>query len=1490
MNIIKYFKLLNNSDLQFVQYYYDNLIINIKQLITTNITETNEVEILLLLIPFIKNIQLLNNIQNLDDICTIQKNNEYIYSNWQYDHCYYNDKIINYSNLREQIKTNYKLLILTLENINHRLFVNWDNIYPLGVSDINNYKNSLIYKETINSVHNGTFSLHNYSDDIIRYSHIYVGTIYNILYNYFYKSDKIYNILIKNNIKTANVCSIFKIYLDDYIKLSFNDLNHWNLLNNQQQIYFLNTLNNKNQDTLYLIKFVFYGLVYSGTFSSYHEKISNNLVKQFDNDIYFLNNKTYKKTNDSFIKVINNDVVEFEQNQIKLNEFNHENLVNFKNLVSNIKNFQTTNNYIGIYGLDWISQLKFFHKYLNNRVMFITGGTGVGKSTQLPKLIIYGLKSFDYILNGKTVCTEPRRRPVKDNATIIAQQMGIHIPNNSFNSIIQYSHGLDNKHINYKNSNNLLLRIVTDGILLNELINNPTLNSNNTNIYDNIIIDESHEHNVNMDLIFSILRNSLFVNTSLKLFIISATMDYDEPLFRRYYRVINDNHKYPVCKLLNEYNLDRFDMDRRLHISKPNQDTTYKIKEYYLDLNINIKDEKIKNSKIVDIIKSLNTFKDVLIFKAGYSEISECVSLINNTFSDILAIPYVGILSTDMLNFISSLHKINKQHIKFDKSNNIMNIEKISDFYVGSSCYNHFVIVSTNIAETSITIDTLTHVIDDGIQKINVYDYKLNSYILKKTYISESNRLQRKGRVGRVNDGSVYYLYPKDFLINNKPIYKICIENILPNIFNLLTSSGKQNNFIYQNHISTNKLKDTTNNYLEHIYNFIDLSNKFDYNTLNDINGNFYIIHPNELNIDRNILGMINKQSNSINFSEYFNLYKNYKLIKFDDIVLKTTLGVLINNLAMKLFINNQNIQFTFMILYSIQFNCLHIIIKLIILLDNINNNSISITYEDINQNNKSDLLFLLNKYLNFNLSNTNNELNILQSSNIIYNQCIELLTSVKNNNFLISNCLKLINNNNNNELFKEINNLKKYDIISVILLIGFNNNIAKKIYNTNYFININNYTNIKEIYNIKNKNITVTNINNLNTILYFQNIITDTNLSIYNLSKTNSLNTKSIYCLNNIKIIHSFNFELIKYLNSYLSITSYSNIYNHNLKNTLKSIDNIIEQFKYNIQLGGSNDNIEYPLYNKFYKLDLKKIKTLKNNVNNKIIISDNKPFKNYNLYKFTYNNLYKYFIIDDKWNDNKELNLLTDYFTEKQRINCNFVNNISPLNYFVNNYENIVKNVDLSNFEQFNNYIVSKTKFCNNFRISVALTILNYFKPKKWLDISAGWGDRLIAAILYNVDEYFSVDPNTLLFNQYDNIIKTLSKKKYYNKFILHNTGFESVDIPHNNYDFVFSSPPFFDTEIYSKDKEDSLINYPNIEDWYKKFLIFSIQKALDHLCVNGILILYISLPKNYITYLIKDVNKMNTQFLKNFYYIDSTNTNMKIRNFYVWKKLNK
>jgi 16S rRNA G966 N2-methylase RsmD len=286
-----------------------------------------------------------------------------------------------------------------------------------------------------------------------------------------------------------------------------------------------------------------------------------------------------------------------------------------------------------------------------------------------------------------------------------------------------------------------------------------------------------------------------------------------------------------------------------------------------------------------------------------------------------------------------------------------------------------------------------------------------------------------------------------------------------------------------------------------------------------------------------------------------------------------------------------------------------------------------------------------------------------------------------------------------------------------------------------------------------------------------------------------------------------------------------------------------------------------KYPLYKYSYTVKKSRFDELINNF--QFVIEDNK--------------------IEENWKKNEELNNTTDFFTEECRIQCKFAKHNSPEEYWHKNKSYLLKKTH--NIAQLRDLIYKKSRMCNNFRISVALTILKIFNATKWLDISAGWGDRLIAAIGSNVERYVSADPNTCLFEGYDNIKNTLSPSKKDN-YIIYNDGFENIDLKGETFDLVFSSPPFFDLEIYSHEKTDSLVKYDNVNNWYNRFLIPSLDKALTHLEKNGHMVLYIDegIKTDYIDEMKIYLNNKMTKKETIYYYYPNR---MIMRSLYVWQK---
>jgi len=544
-------------------------------------------------------------------------------------------------------------------------------------------------------------------------------------------------------------------------------------------------------------------------------------------DEKFEKNKLF--TSDENKKAFGKHIKKYEDAYYYINDDRYKNLnkiVNEKNMKEEtyFDRLEKSEKWYTFYAMDWVSQINFYHHYINQRIVMLTGGTGVGKSTQTPKLLLYGLKAFDKKFDGKVICTQPRIAPTVNNASRISAELGVNIQEynkvykkvvKTTNGIIQYKYEKDD-HID--EDLDFYLRIVTDGSLLVELQKSPLLKQEVAkkrsdfetdfdksislkNIYDIVIVDESHEHNANMDLILSIVRGSVFLNNQLRLYIISATMDADDPIYRKYYRSINDNLKYPIRDLYNQSTnsfeplLDRIVIDRRIHISPPGETTQYKINEIYHDKDFKEGEEQdaynlaIKYAQEICINNVPSANSDILLFCTTSNKIIKLVDELNNILPlNTLAIPFYKDLPEESKNLITTnLYQI-KKNFKFERKyiHEVLNLKKKPENINTVYKYDRILIVSTNIAEASITIDSLKYVIDTGFNLDVSYNYDSDTTNIQVIKISEASRLQRKGRVGRVGDGAVYYTYPKDSRLNIMPTYNICKINFRDNFLQLL--------------------------------------------------------------------------------------------------------------------------------------------------------------------------------------------------------------------------------------------------------------------------------------------------------------------------------------------------------------------------------------------------------------------------------------------------------------------------------------------------------------------------------------------------------------------------------------------------------------------------------------------------------------------------------------------------------------------------------
>lgn len=978
-----------------------------------------------------------------------------------------------------------------------------------------------------------------------------------------------------------------------------------------------------------LMDLVFSCLIISGTFSEFSFDMTQSPTNYLGG-YYYLNGKKYYSFNmydsdDTYVEPITN-VIKYKRKT-------------YCEYINSIKQRSKNSSWINMYAMNWVSQINFYHKYLNNRVIMVTGGTGVGKSTQIPKLLLYALKMVDYKSTGKIICSQPRKRPTVENANSIASQLGVTIKTGRGDKDYDYSNfnvqyrtheehfpitkkDLENANENFRDidlpthTQYPTLRIVTDKILLNS-ITNPLFkikydNTENTtykmaNMYDIVIVDESHEHNPNMDMILTLMKNVLYYNNDCKLVIISATMKSDEPEYRRYYRDINDNKMYPLNEFIREYTLDRINIDRRLHISVPRQTTRHKITETFLDHDIQIEDDDGRNMEIISIIKKIlsrHDHGDILVFKRGRDEILKCVKLLNeNTPTDIYAIPYYGEMTKDVRSFVEKVHK-RIGELKISKDIDIGKIKSISDLTTGTATYKNVVIVATNIAEASITIDTLTDVIDDGLQKVKVYHPEWNGFQMNSQRITHSNYIQRKGRVGRVMDGMIHCLYTSHALDNIKSVYKICIDDITTVLFSLLKTMNDNKIFDIKN--DPNLLNMTTNIYDRRNYNmgldkiiknqyFIgdmlydyngvdshyDYTNNqypkimylygFDYNMLVDNDGIFYIVHPNEMEIKRNGIGKIINTMTVNRVVQHFEKLSDQLLVaRHDDMYIKTDYGSFVENVYKNVFsLESNGIQYAISSTFGKIYGCFDELIKIITMIAFYQKQEPSFC-SSLHRDDTSDLMTLLNIF---------NSLNDGQTTTTIGNDLIttinkkKIIDTHKETIKLFDDIVKKMNDdahkNGKNDHQNFVDMIGQYidvkilqtqtrpysidDMITLSLLHAFGYNIIRRLTGTRYYISVK-YPLGDNIKMLKSQKTCVTEINMRQYVLYINMIIRD--------SKT--ISNSEIYLIHYIKPAlmkyAAYQFNLNKYSQNVKSIRDdvdyrISNVYNDVKRDILNDV-----------------------------------------------------------------------------------------------------------------------------------------------------------------------------------------------------------------------------------------------------------------------------------------------------------------------------------------------
>lgn len=217
--------------------------------------------------------------------------------------------------------------------------------------------------------------------------------------------------------------------------------------------------------------------------------------------------------------------------------------------------------------------------------------------------------------------------------------------------------------------------------------------------------------------------------------------------------------------------------------------------------------------------------------------------------------------------------------------------------------------------------------------------------------------------------------------------------------------------------------------------------------------------------------------------------------------------------------------------------------------------------------------------------------------------------------------------------------------------------------------------------------------------------------------------------------------------------------------------------------------------------------------------------------------------FSIKSLENDYEKIDVAVDVFQEKARLSAKRQD--QPMSILERWNDPVFIREVLNNTDKMNPYSLRETvykleKECTQFKPTLAYSIYKYFNARRAGDISAGWGDRLFGAIAAGLESYVGYDPNTSLREGHTDIINRYAKGKDFNVVY---TGFEEAVLQPNSFDIFFTSPPFFDFEIYSKDSTQSVARYPKLDDWIVHFLFASFRKAWDALKKEGHLVIHLT-----------------------------------------------
>ncbi|KAL0724217.1 hypothetical protein Bca4012_038816 [Brassica carinata] len=363
----------------------------------------------------------------------------------------------------------------------------------------------------------------------------------------------------------------------------------------------------------------------------------------------------------------------------------------------------------------WAQKQEFLQCLMRNQTVILVGETGSGKTTQIPQFVLEAVQIPQFVLEA--VRGDSGKNPSK---WLVGCTQPRRVAAMSVAKRVAEEMDVSiGEEVGYTvrfedcTSSKTVLKYLTDGMLLREAMADPLLQR-----YKVIVLDEAHERTLSTDLLFGLLKRVLRNRPDLKLVVMSATLEAEKCL--KYFSGA------PLMKVPG-----RLHPVEIFYTPEPERD--------YLDAAI----------RTVVQIHMFEPPGDVLVFLTGEEEIEDACQKIVGKLGD----------QVNVLPLYSSLPPAMQQKI-FDPPTE--NVRKI--------------VVSTNIAETSLTIDGIVYVVDPGFAKQKVYNPRSRVESLLVSPISQASANQRAGRAGRTRPGKCFRLYTE------KSFHDDLIEQTYPEI------------------------------------------------------------------------------------------------------------------------------------------------------------------------------------------------------------------------------------------------------------------------------------------------------------------------------------------------------------------------------------------------------------------------------------------------------------------------------------------------------------------------------------------------------------------------------------------------------------------------------------------------------------------------------------------------------------------------------------